>query len=550
MNNLSLVLLGLVLIYMPTCFGKQCFSESLEPPYPCCSKGKKVRYTDKNGKWGVENGNWCGIDSDSMGTCFSVALGYPCCSAGKKVRYTDKDGSWGVENGNWCGIDNDSMGTCFSVALGYPCCSEGKEVRYTDEDGSWGVENGNWCGIEKSNDNNDNNDNTDNNNDDQQVQPVQQDDSDFDFKFLKLENNKKNMLYSPLSIKYALQMLQEGAANNTFTEINKLAGNDELTKYTSIDKNLSFANGLIIRDMYYDNILKEYIKKIEEDFGAEIIKDEFKDAKNTNQWIEDKTLGIIKNMLKDDIFKNPNTVMLIINALAIDMEWNSQFKCANTHGRPFYLDSGDEMKATTMTRDKVFGDDVSYYMDDDLTVLTMDLKEYAGTQFEFMTIMPKENLSEYVENVTKEQIDEIDKKLILASDSENGINISIPKFKFSYDLKLKDDLQSLGIKDAFDDSVSDFSKMSNIHLYVSDALHKADIEFTEEGVKAAAVTVIIMMTKGALIIPENPVNVVIDKPFMFIIRDKATKDVWFTGTVYKPNAWEDDQAEYEKSFDF
>jgi len=214
------------------------------------------------------------------------------------------------------------------------------------------------------------------------------------------------------------------------------------------------------------------------------------------------------------------------------------------------LDDGKEMIATTMSKEHIGTKDVTYYKNDDITVFTMDLKNYNETQFEFMAIMPKENLSGYVEKVSKEQISEIDKNLKLASEEQDGVNIRIPKFKFSYDLNLKEDLMNLGIKDAFDSGKANFSKMAETALFISKALHKADIEFTEKGVKAAAVTIFSMLDGGAMPMESHPVEINIDRPFMFIIRDKNTKDIWFTGTVYEPNSWDDDKANYRPSGGF
>jgi len=540
MNNLSLFFLGLVLIGLPVCYGEQCFSKTLKPSYPCC-KHNKVVYTDKNGDWGVENGDWCGIGN---GNCFSLTYGYSCCK-GNKVVYTDKSGDWGVENGKWCGISNGSSqepsDTCFSIELGYPCCTSCK-VYYTDKSGKWGVQNKNWCGIKDSCDSNNNNTEI--------KDPVTPAGSKtaLDFEFLKMENNKENMIYSPLSIEYALKMLEEGAADNTLAEINNIAGNINLPKYPNIDKCLSLANGLYIRDRYYEKVKKEYIDTLKEKYDAEVKQDAFEDAKNVNQWIEEKTLGIIKKMIKDEMVQDPNLEMLIINALAIEMDWVYRFSIESTHGEKFYLDNGEDMIATMMYHGEIQSKDIAYYINDDITVLTMSLKNYNGTQLEFMAIMPEKDLSGYVEKVTREQIDEIDKNLKLSSDEEYGVNVKIPKFKFSYNLKLKEDLMDLGIKDAFDGNLANFSNMSNSPLYVSAALHKADIEFTEKGVKAAAVTVF-GMTDGAFM-PRitYPVDVIINKPFMFLIRDKDTKDIWFTGTVYEPNKWEDDEEEYEPDY--
>ena len=80
--------------------------------------------------------------------------------------------------------------------------------------------------------------------------------SNFSVNFLKLENNKQNMIYSPLSIKYALKMLKEGANGNTKTQIENIIGDMDLTKYNNIDGILSLANGVYIRDTY-SNYVKE-----------------------------------------------------------------------------------------------------------------------------------------------------------------------------------------------------------------------------------------------------------------------------------------------------
>lgn len=369
-------------------------------------------------------------------------------------------------------------------------------------------------------------------------------DTDFSMKFLKLENNKQNMIYSPLSIKYALKMLNEGAAGNTKTQIENVIGELNLTKYDNIDKVLSLANAVYIRDTYAKYVKEDYREILTEKYNAEINYDSFNNANNINSWIENKTLGIIKNMLQDDLVKDPNTEMLLINALAIDMEWADPFDSSETYGEEFNLDNGNKMVATMMNQ-KTGSDKVSYYKNKDVTALTMDLQKYDNTQLEFIAIMPEENLSDYVETFTIQDFDNIIKNSILASETKNGLEISIPKFSFDYDLELKDDLIELGITDAFNGSLADFSNMSERELYVSNALHKANIDFSEEGVKAAAVTVIITMNATAITNPTKPEEIKIDKPFLYVIRDKNTGEIWFVGTVYEPNSWEDDKADYQ-----
>ena len=116
----------------------------------------------------------------------------------------------------------------------------------------------------------------------------------------------------------------------------------------------------------------------------------------------------------------------------------------------------------------------------------------------------------------------------------------IPMFNYDYQLELIKDLKTLGITDIFDSGKANLSKMTKDKAYISDALHKATIEFSNDGIKAAAVTA--LGGKGAIDecfnylyeVPVETIDLTFDKPFMYIIRDKSTSEVWFMGTVYEP----------------
>ena len=370
---------------------------------------------------------------------------------------------------------------------------------------------------------------------------------DFPIEFLKLENNKQNMIYSPLSIKYALKMLSEGANGNTKTQIDNLVGNLNLTTYNNIDEVLSLANSIYIRDTFAEKVKQDFNDKLIKNYNAEIIYDAFENANNVNNWIENKTFGIIKNMLSDAQV-NPSTMMILINALAIDMEWTNTFDGSNTHGGEFTLENGDKIKATMMHKETK-SDNIAYYQDENITALSMDLEKYEDTQLEFVAIMPEENLSDYIETFSTDEVNNILENMTLSSETDYGLNISIPRFSFEYDLDFKDDLISLGITEAFEGEEADFSNMSYEHLYVDDALHKANIDFTEKGIKAAAVTVIIMGVDAAA--PEEitePIYIEINKPFLYMIRDRNTGEIWFVGTVYEPNLWENDKDDYKYEY--
>jgi len=94
----------------------------------------------------------------ATGACYAkiTQQGFKCCAKNCQVVYTDADGDWGVENGNWCGCGNrktTGTGRCpvSIISQGYKCCSNGCVIVYTDNDGDWGVENGEWCGCGSGN---------------------------------------------------------------------------------------------------------------------------------------------------------------------------------------------------------------------------------------------------------------------------------------------------------------------------------------------------------------------------------------------------------------
>lgn len=365
--------------------------------------------------------------------------------------------------------------------------------------------------------------------------------SEFPIDFLKLENQKQNMIYSPLSIKYALNMLNEGASGNTKKQIDNVIGEMQLTKYSNKDNILSLANTIYIRDDYKQYMKESYQNTLVQKYNAEVNYDTFENAQNVNQWIENKTMGIIKNMLQDNQMRMNR--ILLINELAIDMEWQTAFTPEKTHGEEFNLEDGSKMVATMMQRESK-AEDVSYYKDTNMTAISMDLKQYDDTQLEFIAIMPNENLSDYIKDIKMNDINQVIKKLKPASQANVGIEIKIPKFSFDYSLKLKQDLMNLGITDAFNSSLANFSNMADTDFHVSDALHKADIDFSEEGVKAAAVTVF-AIKDNAMIREEEPEEIKFGRPFIYMIRDKKTDEIWFIGTVYQPNSWEKDKVDYQ-----
>ena len=455
---------------------------------------------------------------------------------------------------------------------------------------------------------------------------------DFDLKFLKLENNRKNKIYSPLSIKYALLMLKEGANNETRKQIDTIIGEYSARKYPN-NNNMSFANAMFIKNSYKNFVKDTYILALNNAYNAEVIYDSFDSTEHINSWISEKTFKLINNLLTDITNKD----FILVNALAIDMEWINKIQAEEADWHVSYIhedyskyigalsEKPDEVDFHSLKFNnnqnvasveigavinkydivKIMGEkevkeivgnayqkwlndgapnscyeninkepdrktfvnnyikeinenykeldkstDFSFYVDDDVKVFAKDLKEYSNMTLEYIGIMPnKIELNEFIKNITADDINDLltkIKPLELESFKEGVITeISgfIPMFKFDYKLDLKSNLKRIGITDIFDEDKADLSNLTTNKAFITDALHQANIEFSNSGIKAAAVTVMDGYGAGEcgfdyiFKIPEErieKIDLTFDKPYLFLIVNKETKEVWFTGTVYEP----------------
>ena len=467
--------------------------------------------------------------------------------------------------------------------------------------------------------------------------------SNFDIAFLKAENKKENKIYSPLSIKYTLKMLEEGAKGASKQQISNVLEDYVVTKYTS-NSNMSLANALFIKDTFKDKVNPNYAANLQSKYNAEVVYDSFANPTNVNNWVKNRTL----NLLPEVVDTIDDQDFLLINSLGIDMEWKNKFFEDNNYEKGFIDEvayqhekyhvacnafsveskkfdnnkqevSGMEIMASidnydiinTLGEDNIrkkVGDeyrkfiaekgysawgeklntqaeidaevenylndyiealklnynehravssiDFSLYTDSDVKAFAKDLKEYDGTTLQYIGIMPtNEDLDKYVKDVDSDKVNKIinNMKDIKNENFKQGVITKvtgfIPKFKFDYELDLINDLAQIGITDVFDQEKADISDIVSMDgAYINDAVHKANIEFTQDGIKASATTV--FAGKGAgdpefdylYDVPIEEIDLTFDKPYMFIIRDKKTSDVWFSGTIYEPLAWANDTS--------
>lgn len=366
------------------------------------------------------------------------------------------------------------------------------------------------------------------------------------YNFLRLENNSKNIIYSPASIANGLALLKNGAGGKTLSEIDDVIGAFRITPYQNIENKLSFANAVFIKNDFKDSVSSLYTSTVQNSLNSEIIYDAFSNTTNMDNWTKQKTFNLIDSA---GIQIEPDLRMVLINALALQMDWKYKFDFDDTAGRPFYKADGSEITATTMKKETE-NSEIKYYVDDSVKAISMPLATTSSSlNLDFIAVMPSGNLSDYIRDIKigSSDIETTIQKLKPASEPQDGIVVRIPKFKYDYELDFKEDLMAMGIKSAFSQEDADFSKMASTELFVSQASHKANIDFSEDGVKAAAVTAFGMSEKAMMDEPE-PVEITFDHPFVFIICDRSNGINWFVGAVYDPNLWSDDESAYTPSY--
>ena len=365
--------------------------------------------------------------------------------------------------------------------------------------------------------------------------------ANFDYTIIKKANNsyKENYMISPLSIGYALSILKDGASDNTKKEIENVLNDYKLPNIINIKDRVSLANALFIKNIYENEINKSYKENIKNNYDADIIFDEFNNPDKINNWVSDKTFKMINKTL-DKI--DPKFVLGIVNALAIDVEWNNKFECSKTRSDKFTLKNNSQIDAAFMNSSSGF----SYFETNNAKGIVKNYKTYKSDNnndidLEYIAILPND-LDSYINNFSLEELNNIIKSS--SEQRDEIVSLSLPKYTydFNYD-NFKNDLISLGIKEAFDEKKASFKGIStSVETYVDKAIHKSHIELSENGTKAAAVTAFIMNYKSS-IDTRKRIEIKFDRPFIYLIKEKNSDNIWFFGTVYEPMKFEESTCE-------
>jgi serine protease inhibitor len=354
-------------------------------------------------------------------------------------------------------------------------------------------------------------------------------------KVLENASGSENIIISPLSISSCLSMTLNGAngatrdamltalrlngltpdiINNSYKNLSEALLNVDKRVLISIANSVWIENNFVVKKPFTD-ILSGY-------FSADSKSFDITDPtvpKQVNSWIEGKTNGLIKNMI-DQL--DPNTVMLLVNAIYFKGKWNSQFDINNTAQSTFYKPGSVTTQVPMMKQTS----DYKIYNGENFTLAELP---YGQGNFVMDVILPTAN--DGVENVLPLLTDS-NLKSWLSQMATRETQLSFPRFKYGYKKELKDILTDMGMGVAFTD-FADFSNISDFQTQISFVLHQALIITDEEGTEAAAATVT-GITATAM--PVEPNVLKVDHPFLYLIRETTTNSILFMGKVVDPSA--------------
>lgn len=363
--------------------------------------------------------------------------------------------------------------------------------------------------------------------------------------YQELRSKPGNMFYSPFSISQALAMTWAGARKDTETAMAGTMHFDlpqgqlhpafnwldlELMSRgqgkQGADGNgfrLNVANALWGQIGY--PVEQPFIDTLGQHYGAGMHIVDFEgDAQGSadviNGWVKDRTEGKIEKLIPVEAITS-DTVMVLTNAIYFNAAWKTPFKDADTKDGTFTLVDGSTATAKMMHGNQ----EAPYSEGDDYKALVMP---YDGDELSMVMVLPEQgSLDAFEASFDAAKLD-----AIVNSATTHSVDVTMPRFKFDYELSVKKALTSLGMGIAFENGKADFTGInSSGQPYIQDVLHKAFVGVNEAGTEAAAATAVIV---GDESLPEFA-TISLDHAFLFFIRDNATGTLLFAGRVVDPS---------------
>ena len=358
-------------------------------------------------------------------------------------------------------------------------------------------------------------------------------------KELAREQPAKNIFISPYSISTVLQMVCNGAAGSTKQEMASVLGTSGLETQAlnearkELDQSIRSAQSNVVLSIanaiWYRvgvELRPTFVSVNQDFFGAKMGALDFTDPQTSgiiNAWADENTHGRIKQIISGQI---PGDAQVILaNAIYFKGSWERKFDPKATKERAFHLQDRRQPQVAMMQQSGEF----QYQEGKGCQAVRLP---YAGGRLGIYVLLPEAGSS--VE------------KLLASLDAQSWQNqlrrqfvsrkgsLVLPRFKLEYGAELKRPLTAMGMTLPFSRG-ADFSGMSPTPLYLSEVRHKSFVEVNEEGTEAAAVTLGVMR-HSSVQRPTPPFEMVVDRPFLFMIEDNLTNAILFVGVVFDPTS--------------
>jgi serpin B len=351
-----------------------------------------------------------------------------------------------------------------------------------------------------------------------------------------MQDTEQNLLYSPYSLSVALVMTYAGARGETerqMAEALHLPAQDQVhPAFNALDQalaargaqegvSLAFANALWPQRGY--SFLDSFLDLLAENYGAGLRALDFGQAEAARRqikgWASDETEERIQELLPEGAVDG-ETVLALTNAVYFDAAWLNPFPEEATYKGGFKLLGGRQVGVPMMSQTT----NLSYAQLDGVQAVELP---YAGQALSMVVLVPDAGTFEsYAASLTADDVN-----AVLAALQPASMRLDLPKFSYDAGFALKQALTKLGIADAFT-MEADFSGMDGTQeLYVDDVYHKAFIAVDEAGTEAAAASAVVMSRKGI----SRPHELIVDRPFVYLIRDIETGAILFLGHVLDPS---------------
>ena len=364
----------------------------------------------------------------------------------------------------------------------------------------------------------------------------------FAFKLLKeitKEQPARNVFISPYSVSSVLQMVCNGAGGKTKEELQQVLGTTGLTlpAMNQAHENLSQAihsgsSNVVLNSanaIWHRQgipIKPEFLACNKQFYQAQVEGLDFNDPASVgimNGWVNEMTRGKIPSMVAGPI--PPLTCLYLANAIYFKGGWFTPFEAKDTKERVFHLRGGQQKKLPMMTRTG----DFSYRRGTGYQAVRLPYKDWSMAMYVFL---PDPNSSP--EKLVAIMNGDNWQRITLPGFSEKKGTLVLPRFKLEYAVDLKKPLRAMGLRHAFE--AADFSGISSVPLFISEARQKSFVEVNEEGTEAAAAT--FGVTKGGIEMnPPKPFEMIVDRPFLFVIHHSADtgSSILFMGMVSDPD---------------